>query len=462
MTVAGKRVVIIGGGLSGLAAAVTLAEEGFQITLLEKKPFLGGRASSYPVPGTEDSYVDNCQHVLLKSCTNLIDFYARLGTAHEITYFDRILFFDEESHPAFLHGSMLPVPFHLLPALFHFHPLGVKGKFRIAYAFFHMMRAKKKLEELDSVTMLEWLQQHKQTNREIETFWRTLLVSALNEDIEIASARYGIKVFLDGMLLHREAFHMGIPKVPLNQLYTRAAMNFLNRYKVNLLLRSTISEIVIEHAKVSQIRLTDGSSLKGDYFVSSVSPDVLLKLLPNSLSEKNDYFAKLGHFETSPITAIYLWFDRQITDADSAALLGRTIQWIFNKKDEGYVGLVVSASRKLLPLERNEIIGMALGDLRELFPKINEARLLRSVVIKEPFATFSCRAGCDQIRPDQRTPLENFWVAGDWTKTGWPGTMESAVRSGYRCAELILKEEGIRRIILQPDLPSEGLARLFG
>jgi squalene-associated FAD-dependent desaturase len=461
MTLADKRVVIVGGGLSGLAAAVVLAHEGFQITLTEKKPFLGGRASSYPVPGSEDSYVDNCQHVLLKSCTNLIDFYERLGTAQEITYFDRILFLDKNAHPAILRGSMFPVPLHLFPSLLRFHPLGLKSKFRIAYAFFHMMLAKKHLAELDSVTMLEWFRKHKQTDREIETFWRPILVSALNEDIEVASARYGIKVFLEGMLLHREAFHMGIPEVPLHHLYTRAAVDFLNRHKAALLLRSTVSEIVMDHTKVSQIQLADGSNLAGDYFVSSVPPDVLLRMLPKSFVEQNDYFAKLGHFETSPIISVYFWFDRPILDAESVALLGRTIQWVFNKKEEGYIGLVVSASRKLLPLERNEIIEIAMTDLREFFPIVREARLLRSVVIKEPFATFSCRAGCDRIRPDQRSPVENLFVAGDWTNTGWPGTMESAVRSGYRCAELILQAEGISRPILQPDLPLQGLARLL-
>ncbi len=461
MKVDGKRVVIIGGGLSGLAAAVVLAQEGFQITLIEKKPFLGGRASSYPVPGSEDSYVDNCQHVLLKSCTNLIDFYKRLGTDHQITYSDKVLFFDENARPAMLHGSILPVPFHLLPSLLRFHPLGLKSKLRIAFAFFHMMLAGKNLAALDSMTMLEWLQQHKQTRIEIEIFWRTVLVSALNEDLEIASARYGIKVFLDGMLMNREAFHLGVPDIPLNQLYTSAAMDLLNQYKVKILLRSAVSEIVVENSKVAQLRLMDGSIQTGDYFVSSVPPDSLVKMLPQSVVEDNDYFSKMGRFETSPITSVYLWFDRQIADADSAALLGRTIQWIFNKKKEGYVGLVISASRKLLLLDRKEIIDMAMDDLRDLFPSVHDAKLLRSVVIKEPFATFSCRSGCDQIRPDQKSPLKNLFVVGDWTKTGWPATMEGAVRSGYLCAELILQKEGIQRVILQPDFPAQGLARLF-
>jgi uncharacterized protein with NAD-binding domain and iron-sulfur cluster len=184
--------------------------------------------------------------------------------------------------------------------------------------------------------------------------------------------------------------------------------------------------------------------------------------------ERSQYFARLRCFETSPITAIYLWLDREVTDLEYAAPLGREIQWIFNKgprakpggrESEHHLGIVISASKKLLSLGRRQIVDMALQDLRELLPAAREATLRNSLVIKEPFATFSCRTGCDEIRPAQKSPLENFFVAGDWTQTGWPPTMEGAVRSGYRCAELILQAEGVKGRLVQPDLPAQGLAR---
>jgi squalene-associated FAD-dependent desaturase len=499
-----KQVLIIGGGLAGLAAAVPLTEEGFQVTVVERKPHLGGRASSYPVPAARrppavapglaaerlpaqaerevpssrraesepapagEQFVDNCQHVLLKCCTNLIDFYRRLGVQDGIAFHDRFVFLDRQGRLATLRGSPLTPPLHLLPSFSRFAPLTWKDKLAIAYASFCMLREEHRLQELDRVTMLDWLRQHRQPVHAIETFWRTVLVSALNEDIEVASARYGLKVFLDGLLKHREAFHLGIPVVPLSQLYTEPCLNYLRERGSGVRLRSSVTQIDIRSSGISRIVLSDGTELTADYYVSSVPPEVLVKLLPGAEVARCRYFARLRSFETSPITAIYLWLDREVTDLEYAAPLGREIQWIFNKApkvqrdgrgSDHHLGIVISASKNLLSLGRQQIVDMALRDLRELFPAAREATLLNSLVIKEPFATFSCRTGCDELRPAQKSPLENFFVAGDWTQTGWPPTMESAVRSGYRCAELILQAEGIRGRLVQPDLPTQGLAR---
>jgi zeta-carotene desaturase len=499
-----KQVLIIGGGLAGLAAAVALASEEIQVELLERKPFLGGRASSYPTPAVgrpllsahgrdvdsapwrdrqghprlpseespslvvEEEYIDNCQHVLLKCCTNLIDFYDRLGVRQGITFSDRVAFLDEQGRLATLGGSPLPAPFHLLPSLLRFTVLGWKDKLAIAYAFFCLLIDRHQVEELDQVTMLHWLEQHRQTPRAIEVFWRTFLVSALNEQIEVASARYGLQVFLQGMLKHSEAFHIGVPTVPLSKLYTEPCLRFLSERGSTVKLRSAVARIEVEESRIRHITLSDGTKLAADYYLSSVPPHVLVRLLPDEVVERYDYFAKLRHLDATPITAVYLWFDRPITDLDYAALVGREIQWVFNKGadfaagrrgNNQCLGLVVSASHKLLPLGRREIIDIALRDLGDVLPSARKAELTKSVVIKEPFATFSCRAGCDEFRPDQRSPLENFFVAGDWTRTGWPGTMESAVRSGYRSAELILEAEGAARPVVQPDMPTQGLVR---
>ncbi len=243
-----KHAVIIGGGLSGLAAAVALAEEGFKVTVLERKPFLGGRASSYPVPGTEDPqgnqpYIDNCQHVLLKSNTNLINFYERIGSADGIVYSKQIIFLDEKARRATLRTSPLPAPLHLLPSFLSFQPLKAKDKLAIVYGLFCMLRTGNSKAELDRMTMMDWLRNHHQTDRAVEVFWRTILVSALNEDIEIASARYGIKVFLDGLLRHREAFHVGIPAIPLSKLYTdRSRRTFIGLRRRQSPMRSNIPQ----------------------------------------------------------------------------------------------------------------------------------------------------------------------------------------------------------------------------
>ncbi len=495
-----KEVVILGGGLAGLAAAVVLADESFQVTVVERRPFLGGRASSYPVPhsqrlastnssntGTflpdeeekEDlagrtpqidsgTYIDNCQHILLKCCTNLLDFYRRLSVDQLITFYDRFTFLGEHGRLAILKGNNLPAPFHLFFSFVQFHPLGWRDKLAVAHALWCMVRERHQLKELDRITMLEWLEKHRQTRGAIEVFWRPVLVSALNEQIEIASARYGVKVFLDGFLNHPKAFHMGVPRVPLAKLYTEPCMEYLDGKGCQVHLRRSAVGIEIKNSRVAGILMSDGTRLEGDYYLSSVPPEVLVKLLPAPLVEGSEYFSKLRRFESSPITSIYLWFDRQVTDLENSAILGYEIQWLFRRNDERrtvdqknheYLALVVSASRKLLPLSPKEIISLALADLRAVLPASNHANLLHSVVLKEPFATFSCRAGCDEYRLEQKSPLENFFVAGDWTRTDWPPTMEGAVRSSYRCAELILEAEGKTRRLTQPDLPSSGLIR---
>jgi squalene-associated FAD-dependent desaturase len=493
-----KRLVILGGGLAGLSGAVAIPEEDFEVVLVERRPFLGGRASSYPIPkienleegrttalqaekncslqdfgsgpdeGDEQSLVDNCQHVLMKCCTNLLDFYRRLSVDKAISFSDHYTFLDENGRRARLKCSLFPAPFHLLPSFLQFHPLGWRDKLSMAYALVCMLSEEHLLERLDGMTMLEWLSRHGQTPRAIERFWQTILVSALNEDVTKASARYGLKVFLDGLLKHRQAFRMGVPIVPLEKLYTEPCLKLITRKGGKVRMRCSAVQIEIRGSRVESVLLNDGSRLTGDYYLSSLPPQALLGLLPAGTEEELEYFKKMRGLEYSPITAVYLWFDRQVMKDDNAALIGREIQWIFNKsprtdptaKEQGQnLGLVVSASRKLAQMGRGQILEIALRDLKAVLPEARHASLLRAVVLKEPYATFSCRPGSDSFRPDQKSPIQNLYVAGDWTRTGWPPTMEGAVRSSYRCVELILEGEGRAQKILQPDLPVQFFPR---
>lgn len=459
-----KRVVVIGGGLAGLAASIVLADSGFPVTLLERRPFLGGRATSYPVPQqgeAPEEYVDNCQHVLMRCCTNLIDFYRRLGVLDSIRFYDRFAFLDEHGRLSVLSGSILPAPFHFLPSFLFFRLLSWKDRRLVGTAMLRMLRQQHRLEELDRITMREWLEQQGQTPRAIEGFWRTVLVSALNEELEKASARYGIKVFLDGFLNHRKAFEMGVPAVDLGRLYTEPCLKFLESRGGSVRLRCTVAGMEMNSGSIADLCLSDGERVAGDYFVGTVPPDVLLKVLPAETINQFEYFKLWKQFDRSPITAIYFWFDREFTQLPHVAFPGRPIQWLFNKGG-GHVGLVVSASRNLLEMGRPEILDLAYRELCNAMPEAARAKLVRSVVIKEPYATFSCSPGADAFRPDQKSPIRNLFVAGDWTRTGWPPTMEGAVRSGYRCAELILEAEGAGKKVLVPDYPVQTLAKLLG
>jgi len=437
-------VVVIGGGLAGLAAAASLGRAGWRIELLERRPYLGGRAASYELPGTDET-IDNCQHVLLGCCTNLLDFYQRLGVGHLIRFHDRIPFVTPGGRLSVVSGDHRPPPLHLLRSLRSFHALRARDKLSICAAMAALSFELGMLprERLDSETMLAWLRRHLQTTRAIEFFWRVVLTSALNEDLERVSAWHGLQVFWKGFLINRASYRVGVPVAPLSELYRLEAPGVRVRF------RAHGRSLETSAGRVNAVCLGDGQRVAARWFVVALPFENAQELLPG------DYSA----FTHSPIVGIHLWFDRPVMEEPFAALLGRTIQWAFRKPgDAGYVQCVVSAARALAPLPRNEIVEMAVRELGEFFP-IGSAVLRKAAVVKEIHATYSAAAGVDRRRPAGETQFENCFLAGDWIQSGWPPTMEGAVRSGYRAAELVAARAGQPQRFLQPDLEPEGLAR---
>src|SRR5256884_5773538 len=215
-----RSVIVIGGGLAGLSSAVALAEAGFRVRLFEKRPPLGGRASSYVLPGGE--HVDNWQHVTLGCCTNLADFYHRVGVTDKIKFFDRLLFLDPQGRRGEMRAGILPAPFHMAGSFARFSPLAVKDKLSIAWAMLNILQTNGRTWDVDQhggISMLEWLRRRGQTKGAIERFWRVALVSALDEELDKTDARYGIDVFWKALLSNRTGYRMGVPVVPLAELY---------------------------------------------------------------------------------------------------------------------------------------------------------------------------------------------------------------------------------------------------
>jgi zeta-carotene desaturase len=326
---------------------------------------------------------------------------------------------------------------------------------------------------------LDWLKRHGQTEQAIERFWKTILVSALNEDLDQVSVPYAAQVVRESFLKSAAAGRMGIPNVPLTDLYGTTG-DYIRARGGEIQFRAGVESFRTEAFGVSVT--TNGQEQKFDYLVLAVPFDVLGRILPDSASAA-PLAAALAQFSTSPITGIHLWFDRQISDLDHAVLLDRTIQWMFHKsriiesrvnearsneaRDNGngsgsYVELVVSCSRSLVEKSKPEIVDMAVKEAQEFFPAAREAKLLKSTVIKEVNATYSPRPGIDQHRPKPETAWPRVFLAGDWTATGWPATMEGAVRSGYLAAEALARFAGGKRArFLVPDLAPSGLMRLF-
>ena len=521
-----QSVAIIGGGLAGISAGCALADAGYKVTLFERRPYLGGRASSYEHPGTGE-VVDNCQHVLLGCCTNLIDLYRRFGAEDKIRWFTSLNFIEPGGRQSVIAPSMLPAPLHSAPSFLTASSLSLADKLAIARAMLALMG---KLPEDSSENFAQWLARHGQTERAIERFWKPVLVSAINEDLDRISVRYGAQVFRESFLKSAAAGRMGVPKVPLTDLYSRGA-DYIRSRGGEVRLRARVDKIaVVSRAEQSRAFVSVGNStanvdagLRARERVSNTSgiaipspPEAgeesapthdsqlmthdsvavssngttehfdacilavpyftISKLLPDDAPGR-DLAATAEKFESSPITGIHLWFDRKITDLPHAVLLDRTIQWMFQKSqlldsraDVGarpaspngsYLELVVSSSKSLVNMKREEIIDLVLRELAEFFPSVKDTQLLKAAVIKEVHATYSAQPLSDDYRPAPVTAWPNIFLAGDWTSTGWPATMEGAVRSGYNAAEALTHAACDAKQFRVPDLPATGLMRLF-
>ena len=450
------HVIVIGGGLAGLAASVALADKGVRISLLEKNPRLGGRATSYRLPSGE--YIDNCQHVTLRCCTNLEDFYRRVGVADKIRYFDELLFSDSKGRRGVIKPSSLPAPFHTSLSFALFPLLSIKDKYSIARAMLNILRSGGAPKLMSGMTMLDWLRQQKQTAAAIDRFWRVVLVSALNEDLDRTDATYGIQVFWKAFLSNAAGFGMGVPSVPLADLYAGCEER-IERGGGEVRTRCSVGELCISNAGITGVRVDGDSELSADYYVCAVPFDRLLKMVPAALRQ-TETFANLEHLRVSPITGVHMWFDRPVMSEPFLTSVEGTIQWVFNRTSN-YVQIVISASHELSNRSQQEISDICRRELDDLLPGARGAQLQRTVVVRENAATFSPAPGCDQWRPLQKTVTPNLFLAGDWTKTGWPATMEGAVRSGYQAAEGILRMLGSPASLVRPELPATGVARWF-
>jgi squalene-associated FAD-dependent desaturase len=457
-------VAIVGGGLAGLAAGCALAEAGLRVTIFERRPYVGGRASSYEHPGTGE-VVDNCQHVLLGCCTNLIDFYDRLGVSGKIRWFDELTFIEPGGRASRMAPSFLPAPMHNVPTFLGAKMLSVSDKVGISRAMAVMSRG---LPEDSSEDFLSWLRRHKQTERAIERFWKTVLVSALNEDLDRMSVRYATQVFRESFMKSAAAGRMGLPSIPLSDLYGNA-IEYIRARGGEVLLRSSVNAIGPKQDRVGV--LTGSSEQQFDFVILAAPFQNVASLLPSDESA-SPIKQQLAKFEPSSITGIHLWFDREITPLPHAVLLDRTIQWMFHKSkfherrqenaaQGSYVELVVSASKLLVQKSREEILELATRELTEFFPTVREAKLVKSTVIKEIYATYAILPGLDKYRPAAKTQWPQIFLAGDWTATGWPATMEGAVRSGYLAAEALMKNLGLEKKFVVADLPATGFMKLF-
>jgi zeta-carotene desaturase len=461
---AAKTVTVIGGGVAGMSAACALAEAGLGVQLVERRGYLGGRASSYLHPGVGE-VIDNCQHVLFGCCTNLVGFYKRIGVAEQIHWTSEMTMIEPGGRRSKLGPSFLPAPLHGLPKLMTAHAFSFADKVALGRAFSALMRP---VPQDSAESLGAWLARHGQTQGTLDRFWRLVIASALNADIDSIALPYAAKVIRELFMNSAYAGSMGMSSVPLSELYA-GATKYLTECGAKIVLNANVESADWDEESSQWQATTRDGVLLSDFLVLALPFEATQKLIPRMppADGVDALTAQVERHEHWPICSVHLWFDREITELEHAVLLDREIHWMYNKghlqpwrKLKGsYVELVISADRGFAALGREEAIALAVKELAEFFPAVAGAKLEKAVLIKEVRATFGVPPGIDAARPTSVSPWPSCFLAGDWTATGWPSTMESAARSGHLAAEAVCVAMGAPRVILNADLTPAGLMR---
>ena len=444
-----KRVAIIGGGFAGLAAGVELAARGFCVHVFEARAHLGGRAYSF----TDDAsgeVVDNGQHAMMGCYSHTLAFLERIGATRKLRR-------QRNLHVEMVHrqrgsgaiaASSLPSPLHLLTGILRYRLLDRAERLCALLAGMRLMVLRRRRDpRLTQWTVEQTLISLGQSVNTRSSFWYPVAIATLNESPARAAAAPFAEVIARAFFRSRADSQFVLPKVGLSDLYTGDARAFIEARGGSVEVKCAIARLLLTDSRVRTLQLRDGRRATADACISAVPPRALAEFVP----EPQRAFEQ---FDVSPIVSAHLWFDRPVLDSEFVGLLGTTTQWVFNRSklaseltskgaasSDGNgpqcVSAVISASRDVVEWHGSRVADTILNDLRLLVPATRQAQLLRSVVVKEKFATISPTPAAERLRPRPQTLIDNFFLAGDWVQTGLPPTIESAVLSGQRAAELV-------------------------
>jgi squalene-associated FAD-dependent desaturase len=440
-----SEVLIVGGGFAGLAAGVALAGAGRRVRLLEQKPYLGGRARSFPDPAT-GSLVDNGQHILMGCYDSTRKFLAEIGTLDRVGFQPRlkVQFLEAPGRLTSLECPAFPAPWHVI--------VGVLGSDSFAWRekreVFRLGRAlrpgKPSVGSAARLTVEEWLKRLGQSESLRRNFWDLLCIAAMNEDPRRAAAVLFERVLRLALFTSPAASRLGLPRVGLSECYTEAARTFIEQRGGQVELSRSVAALVVANGVCEGVRLTSGETIEASSVLSAVPWFELVRLIPGELLRSEPYFTNILSLRPAPIISINLWFDRPITPLEFVGLRGTTVQWLFNKgkllgTGENHVSLVLSGAHEHVGRGKEELLAVAQRELGEVLPAAREAKLVHALVVKERFATFSPAVDVEDLRPEAKSPVRGLFLAGDWTATGLPATIEGAVRSGYTAARAIME-----------------------
>jgi squalene-associated FAD-dependent desaturase len=429
--------IVVGGGLAGLAAAIELVDGGATVTLLEARSRLGGATFSFERDGR---VLDNGQHVALRCCTDYLAFLERIGAADRISVQRRLRVpvLRPGRPPALLARNGLPAPLHMGSSLLRYAPLSPRERLAAIRAALALRRLDPDDPALDGRTFGDWLRAKGQSSRTIAALWDLICLPTVNLPADEASLAAAVKVFRTGLLDAADACDLGVPAVPLAELHAEPAAATLAGAGAEVRIGAAVRAVARDGGRL-HVQLED-ATLEADAVVVAVPHTAVARLVPEGAVDA-DALERLG---TSPIVNVHVHYDRRVLDEPFAATLDSPLQWLFDRTAssgtaEGQL-IAISLSHAVDESERSvaELRERLLPELERLLPAARGARVLDVAVTHEPRATFRAAPGSRALRPGPVTSVPGLFLAGSWTDTGWPATMESAVRSGLAAARAAL------------------------
>ncbi len=451
-----RTVVIIGGGIAGLATAVRLIQLGLKPIVLEKRPFLGGRAYSFTDSDTGEE-IDNGQHVFVGACDELQKYIADIGASDQIRLDERIGFPVLKGQKiGWLKARRLPGLLSNLSALLGYRHVSLGGKLRILWALLLIKLARLDsgpIPSHDQISFDDWLRGHSQNNETIRNFWNLIILPSLNDDITAVSAYTGIQLFKIALLGSAQNPAMGIPLAGLSTLIGENARRFIELHGGEIRTGVDVDSLHIAGGGIKGVSTVGDELIEGEAVVSAVPAQAMTKLIISDSDGPNDFFTPAESVQTAPIVAIHIWYDRPVLSEKFVAVLDSPLQWVFNDTDlkphnnqssESGQHIVISLSGAWQWQDRSkqELRDIFTVEMEKAFPTAESAVIKKFTIVKMLEATFRVAPGSQRIRLSQRSPLPGFYLAGDWTDTGWPSTMESAVRSGNLAAKYVVADIG--------------------
>ncbi len=438
----GGKVIVIGGGLAGISAALDCARDGAEVTLLEARGRLGGAAYSFP---RGDLVVDNGQHVFLRCCTAYRGLLEQLDATDLVTLQPRleVAVLAPGGRLGWLRRSQLPAPLHLAASLLRYPHLGIRERLSVAWTMRRLGAVDTEDPANDARSFGAWLRQHGQTDRTIDAIWELIARPTVNLTADDASLAQAAQVFQLGLLQDAAAGDIGWAVAPLSDIHDRAGRRALERAGVEVRMRSGAKAITPELAPNSgghagfHVEASDGYSARADAVVLAVPPARAAQLLPPEAGLDPEFASRLG---SSPIVNLHVVYDRRVLEHPFAAGVGTPVQWMFDRTvgsglaDGQYVAVSLSAADDELAATAEDLRARYLPALAELLPAAQTATVREFFVTREHAATFRAAPGVRASRPAANTQLSGLVLAGAWTDTGWPATMEGAVRSGNAAA----------------------------